>query len=66
MFDEMYATMVNTTANNRSFVLLTGQNGLYRAKSRFSNNSQFELYEQQNIKLLLKKAGFNADDKPAI
>ena len=63
LFSEMYATQISQTAKGPAFALLTGTNGLWRASSRLNNLGQLDQFEPPDIKALMKKAGFNVDDK---
>jgi hypothetical protein len=44
--------------------LLTKQDGLYRCRSRLASTGIIGMYEDQDIKKLLRKAGLSDEDKP--
>jgi hypothetical protein len=64
LFNEIYYATTQTVQNGVDYRLLTRQTGYYRCRSRLSASGQLEMYEAQNIKNILRKTGFNADDKP--
>lgn len=64
LFDEVYCAMTKETSSGVNYQLLTRNTGLYRARTRLGRGGLFEVYEEQNIKKLLKKAGYSTDDKP--
>jgi hypothetical protein len=66
MFDEIYAAMVQTTKDEPAYVLLTRQNGIYRCRSRLSKEGKISMYEEQDIKKILAKAGYPTEDKPIV
>lgn len=65
LFSEIYyaTTQAGKEAGTTDYRLLTRQNGFYRCRSRLASEGKIEMYEQQDIKGILKKAGFNAEDK---
>ena len=66
LFDELYVSMSQPSATGSSFVWLTQNDGMYEAKTRLGVGGKFEKYEPQNYKALLKKAGYNTEDKPLL
>lgn len=63
LFDEIYYAHTKETSNGVSYQLLTRNNGLFKARTRIGRNNKFDTYEAQDIKALLRKAGYNTDDK---
>lgn len=63
LFDEIYCAMAKETAQGANYTLLTRNTGLYKARTRLGKGGIFDTYEKQDIKALLKKAGFDAADK---
>jgi len=66
LFDEMYVAMTKETSKGIEYQLLTQKTGLYQARSRLANRGQLETYEVPDIKNILKKTGWNTDDKPSL
>ncbi len=48
------------------YYLLTAREGLYLASTRIGAGGKFEKHEKPNIKNMLKKAGWSAQDKPKL
>jgi len=65
-FDEVYIQLPVYQANQVNYRMLTRHIGVYKAKTRIGGGGVFELYEQPNIKRLLKKAGLPYKDKPKL
>ncbi len=66
MFDEMYATQTSQTPQGVKYALLTQSTGLFRAKSRFSDKGQLDTFEESDIKKIMKKCGFEVEDKKPV
>jgi hypothetical protein len=64
LFTEIYVTMSQTSAGGITYKLLTRNNGLWTARTRIGKKGIFDTFETPNIKYLLKKGGYSADDKP--
>lgn len=64
MFSEIYCTQTEVSKEGLTYRLLTKQNGYFRCRSRLANKGQLNMYEEQDIKQILKKTGFNAEDRP--
>lgn len=65
MVDEIYcAQTAPTKEGSLKYRLLTQQDGIYRCRSRLAATGRISMYEDQDIKAILKKAGYPADDKP--
>jgi hypothetical protein len=63
LFDEIYYACTKETSAGVNYFFLTRATGLYKARTRLGNRGIFETYETQDIKALLKKAGYNNEDK---
>ncbi len=63
LFDEIYCATAKETSSGVSYTLLTRSTGLYRARTRLGKGGIFETYEEQDIKKLLTKAGYDTKDK---
>uniref|UniRef100_A0A6M3LUZ6 Putative ATPase domain containing protein n=4 Tax=viral metagenome TaxID=1070528 RepID=A0A6M3LUZ6_9ZZZZ len=63
LFDEVYMAVAKETSKGAEYSLLTQNTGLYKARTRLGAMKRFEAYEAQDIKGLLKKAGFDVADK---
>jgi hypothetical protein len=65
MVDEIYCAQTEPKADGSlKYRLLTRQNGIYRCRSRLASEGKIEMYEDQDIKAILRKAGYSAEDKP--
>lgn len=71
MVDEIYCAQtaplpptVGSQGAGLRYRLLTKQDGIYRCRSRLAADSKIEMYEDQDIKAILKKADYSTDDKP--
>jgi len=62
LFDEIYMAVTKATSKGAEYSLLTRNTGLYKARTRLGKG-KFETYEQQDIKALLQKAGWESGDK---
>jgi hypothetical protein len=63
LFDEIYYANTKESSTGVSYSLLTRSTGLYKARTRLGKGGIFETYEVQDIKALLKKAGYSTEDK---
>lgn len=63
LFDEIYYATTKETSQGVNYHLLTRSTGLYKARTRLGKGGLFETYEVQDIKALLKKAGYSTEDK---
>ncbi len=63
--DEVYILEVEEKPEGLIHTLLTRNTGKLRARTRIGSG-KFDIREPANIRALIKKAGFNADDKPLI
>ena len=66
VFDEVYRAEIERTSAGLNYRLLTRNTGVYLARTRIGNNGVFSIYEPQDIRSLLKRAGLPSDDKPPI
>ena len=66
LFDELYVSMSVPSSTGSSYVWLTQNDGIYEAKTRLGVKNTFEKYEPQDYKALLKKAGYDTEDKPLL
>jgi hypothetical protein len=64
LFDEIYCAQTKETSGGVNYQLLTRNTGLYRARTRLGAGGKFAMYEDQDIKKLLAKAGYPTNDKP--
>lgn len=63
LMSEIYCATAKETQNGIDYRLLTRQTGYWRCRSRLAATGKIEMYEEQNIKLILQKAGFDNKDK---
>lgn len=63
LFDEVYHAEAKETSGSVVYSLLTRSTGLYKARTRLGKGGIFDVREVQDIKALLKKAGFDTSDK---
>lgn len=66
LFDETYIMADNGVTDDQGGTinqLLTGKKGIREASTRIGAGGKFDLYEEPNIKNLLKKAGLPFEDK---
>jgi len=66
LFDEIYHAGTKETSKGVEYQLLTQKTGLYQARSRLAKDGKIDMYEEQNIKGIMKKAGILTDDKPSL
>ena len=66
LFDEVYIMLPKTIGQKTAYRLLTQNTGTYLARSRLAANGKLDMYEDPDIKNLLKKAGLSTDDKPKL
>lgn len=69
LFDEVYVALTTPGTSDGKvapqFFLQTQNNGIYKARTRLGGNGVFAEREPANIKALLKKAGYQCEDKEA-
>lgn len=65
-FDEVYITQTQAVANGMKYRLLTRGDGFYDAKTRIGHKGQLAMYEDPDIKSILRKCGLSAEDKPRL
>lgn len=63
LFDEIYHAESKEDSTGVKYSLLTRSTGLYKARTRLGKGGLFEVREVQDIKALLKKAGYSTEDK---
>jgi len=63
LFSELYYAKAEATKDGVTYSLLTKLTGTFKASSRLSNKGQLEMYEEPNIKKILKKCGLPDTDK---
>lgn len=63
MLSEIYFARAQEVREGVEYSLLTRQNGFYRCRSRLAANGKIDMYEKQDIKAILTKAGFDNSDK---
>ena len=63
LFDEIYYACTKETSAGVTYHFLTRATGLYKARTRLGKGGVFDTYEAQDIKGLLKKAGYSIEDK---
>lgn len=63
LFDEVYRATTTESSAGVTYKLLTRSTGLYVARTRLGKGGIFDTYEEQDIKKLLKKAGYSTEDK---
>ncbi len=63
LFDEIYCATAKEASSGVKYTLLTRATGLYKARTRLGKGGIFETYEEQDIKKLLTKAGYDNNDK---
>jgi hypothetical protein len=65
MCDEIYCAQTSPTKEgDLRYRLLTKQDGIFRCRSRLAATGTIGMYEDQDIKKILQKAGFTGEDKP--
>ncbi len=63
LFTEIYCATVKESSSGVTYSLLTRNTGVYMARTRLGKEGIFDMYEQPDIKHLLKKAGLPIEDK---
>jgi hypothetical protein len=63
LFDEMYYAKAEATKDSVRYSLQTRLTSTFKASSRLSDKGQLEMYEDPNIKGILKKCGLPYEDK---
>ncbi len=64
LFDEIYVMDPKQTASGVEYRILTQSTGKHLARSRLAKKGLLKMYEKPDIKAMLKKCGFPANDKP--
>lgn len=64
LFDEIYVLDPQGTSKGVEYRLLTQATGTHIARSRLARQGLLSQYEEPNIKNILTKCGFKAEDKP--
>jgi hypothetical protein len=64
LFDEIYVMDPKETSAGVQYRLLTQNTGTYTARSRLAKGGVLDMYEEPDIKKLLRKAGKDTQDKP--
>lgn len=65
-FDEVYVIQTESRSSGLERYLLTEAQGEYIARSRLSSGKKLSTREPADIKALLRKVGFDAEDKPRL
>ena len=66
LFDEIYVIVGEEGRDGPKREMLIDSLGTYIARSRLKRNGKLEAVEPPDIKAILKKAGFNYEDKPRL
>lgn len=65
MCDEIYCAQTQPTKEgDLKYRLLTKQDGIFRCRSRLASEGKIAMYEDQDIKAIIRKAGLSDADKP--
>lgn len=64
LFDEVYVTDVKLTSSGPEYRLLTQSTSIYRVRSRLAEGGQLRMYEDPDIKNILRKTNTPFEDKP--
>lgn len=64
-FSEKYVMLAKSKAGKRIHSVLTGYRGRYKAGTQLGRN-KFDIEEEADLKVLLKKAGYDYEDKPLL
>lgn len=64
LFDEIYGAVTKETSDGTKYTLLTRATGLFKARTRLGKEGILEMYEEPNIKGILKKVGYPTEDNP--
>jgi len=65
-FDEIYVLVPKETHEGTTYRLLTQNTGTYTARSRLSKGGKLDIYEEPDIKEILRKTGMDTSDKPLL
>lgn len=65
LFDEIWVALAEAKGRGVEYNILTKKNGAYPAATRIGRDI-FETFEDPDVKKLLKKAGWDATDKPLL
>lgn len=65
-FDEVYVLQTEQRSNGLERYLLTEAQGEYQARSRLNGEGKLLTKEPADIKALLRKVGFDSEDKPRL
>ncbi len=63
LFDEVYVTQTKETSKGLEYSLLTRNTGFFKARSRLAGSNPIDKNVPQDIRALLKKCGFQYEDK---
>ena len=66
MFTEKYTLLKKMSGGKPHHYLLTNDQGRHRASTQLGAHGKFDLEEEPNLKVLLKKAGLSTEDKPPL
>lgn len=66
LFDEIYIMDPKKTSSGVEYRILTKSTGIHIARSRLAKNNLLDMYEEADIKKILKKAGMPTEDKPSL
>ena len=64
LFDEVYVMDPKKTSDGVKYRILTQNTGTYTARSRLAKGGLLSMYEEPDIKGILRKAGMDVSDKP--
>lgn len=64
LFDEIYVSLASRTSSGIEYYFLTQNDGRYKARSRLAEEGQLELQESQDWKQILRKTGYQYENKP--
>ena len=64
LFDEVYVMDPKKTSDGVKYRVLTQNTGTYTARSRLAKGGLLSMYEEPDIKGILRKAGMDVSDKP--
>ena len=66
LFDEVWVMSPKKSPAGVTYRILTKATGTYLARSRLAEEGLLDVYEDADFKKILKKAGFDYDDRPLI
>lgn len=66
LFDEQYFLITRRSSKGPEYKMVVQNDGIYPARSRLAGNNKLNPLEDPDIKKLLKKVGFPAEDKPKL